>query len=376
MTANDNSITAAQTRFAHSKAQDLEAFLQKHQGERHIICLQDFPDPDAISAAVLHRLISLRFGIESDIVYDGKISHQQNIALVRLLDLELIRYSEQLDLTQYDGSVFIDNQGTTTSLTKRLEAVGVPPLIVVDHHERQDRLKPEFSDIRKTGSTATIYVDYVRQGLFEFEKSNATHVNCATALMLGIFSDTRYLIRGKEEDFLAAAFLSNYADYGRLEEILYQSRSKRVMDIIQRALENRIVKDNYSISGIGYLRLEDRDAIPQAADFLLTEENVHTAIVYGIVIEQTREVLSGSFRTSKITLDPDEFIKETFGKDTVGNFYGGGKQEAGGFEIPIGFLAGGMRDEVYLKRKWEVYDQQVKQKIFRKIGAALDQEGE
>ncbi|RMF92568.1 MAG: bifunctional oligoribonuclease/PAP phosphatase NrnA [Nitrospinota bacterium] len=358
------------------KAQEMETFLRKHQGEKHIVCLQDFPDPDAISAAVLHRLIALRFDIESDIVYAGRISHQQNIALVKLLNLDLIRYSETLDLSQYVGSIFIDNQGTTTSLTKPLEELGIPPLAVVDHHERQDRLKPEFCDIRKTGSTATIYVDYMRHGLFEFEKSEPDHVNCATALMVGIFSDTRSMIRGKEEDFLAAAFLCDYVDHARLEEILYQSRSKRVMDIIQKALENRIVKDNYSISGIGYLRLEDRDAIPQAADFLLTEENVHTAIVYGIVIEQQREMLSGSFRTSKITLDPDEFLKETFGRDVNGNFYGGGREEAGGFEIPIGFLSGGMRDEVYMKRKWEVYDQQVKQKIFRKILGGIDQEGE
>jgi nanoRNase/pAp phosphatase (c-di-AMP/oligoRNAs hydrolase) len=58
------------------------------------------------------------------------------------------------------------------------------------------------------------------------------------------------------------------------------------------------------------LRAGDRDAIPQAAEFFMKEENVHTAIVYGIIKDENQEeVLNGSLRTSKLTLDPDEFIK-------------------------------------------------------------------
>jgi nanoRNase/pAp phosphatase (c-di-AMP/oligoRNAs hydrolase) len=72
-------------------------------------------------------------------------------------------------------------------------------------------------------------------------------------------------------------------------------------------------------------------------------------------------------RTSKITVDPDAFIKEVFGQDAEGRHFGGGKWSAGGFEIPVGFLSGGRGDE-YLERKWQVYDSQVRQKVFAKIG--------
>ena len=81
------------------------------------------------------------------------------------------------------------------------------------------------------------------------------------------------------------------------------------------------MQNSVSVAGVGYLRYEDRDAIPQAADFLITEENVHTAVVYGIVHdedEEKKELVVGSLRTNKITLDPDEFIKEAFGKDSQG----------------------------------------------------------
>jgi nanoRNase/pAp phosphatase (c-di-AMP/oligoRNAs hydrolase) len=141
------------------------------------------------------------------------------------------------------------------------------------------------------------------------------------------------------------------------------------MDVIQRALTNRVVQNNFSIAGVGYLRYDDRDAIPQAADFLVTEENVHTAVVYGIVHNEDEEVevVIGSLRTSKLTLDPDEFIKEAFGRDSDGKFFGGGRFTAGGFEIPIGFLGGCNDNSEFAKLKWEVFDNQIKQKLFRLI---------
>lgn len=344
--------------------------LEAHHSERHIIVLQDFPDPDAIASAFAHQLISAEFDIEADIIHDGKISHQQNIALVKLLDIDLARYDGLLDLEQYDGAVFVDNQGTTcTEIVEELEAAGVPVLIVVDHHEIQDRLKPEFSDIRRTGATATIYAEYLTQGLVEMDESEEDHVVVATALMHGILTDTNGFMRATAEDFQAAAFLSRFRDAGLLEQIMSQARSRQVMNVIQQALGNRQIVEGFSVAGIGYLRAEDRDAIPQAADFLLTEENVHTAIVYGIVMadEDQQEAVVGSMRTTKITIDPDEFIKEAFGRNVSGHYFGGGKPSAGGFEIPIGFLSG-EHSEKYRDFKWKVYDDQVKQKIFDEIG--------
>ena len=355
-------------------SQKIEKFretLEAHKGETHIVAIQDYPDPDAIASSVAHRLICLNYGIDVDIVYAGRISHQQNIALVKLLNIELIRYNENnVDFSRYQGSVFIDNQGKTTALTKKLEAHGIKPIIVVDHHERSGGLTPEFHDIRKIGATASIYTSYLQQGMVELDKTDSFHVRCATALMHGIRSDTNDFIRANEHDLLAAAYLSNYYNPNLLSEIVTQARTKKVMDVIEKALANRVIKDSYSISGIGYLRQEERDAISQAADFLLTEENVHTVIVYGIIVNDNQEeLLSGSFRTSKLTIDADTFVKEAFGKSENGDYFGGGKQEAGGFAIPVGFLAGAYGNE-YEELKWKMFDLQVKQKIFNKIGVS------
>jgi nanoRNase/pAp phosphatase (c-di-AMP/oligoRNAs hydrolase) len=347
---------------------ELAQLLEAHRGERHIIVLQNFPDPDAISSAFAHQLISTQFGIAADIVYTGKISHQQNVALLKLLGISLILFSPDLELSQYAGAVFVDNQGTTAGqIVEALEAAHVPTLVVVDHHATQERLQAAFADIRRTGATATIYAEYLRAGLVELDRSRREHQVVATALLHGLLTDSGNFVRANAEDFEAAAFLSGFRDAEVLAQIMSQARSKQTMELIRRALGNRLIVENYCISGIGYLRAEDRDAIPQAADFLMTEENIHTAIVYGIVNNDGGELLIGSMRTTKLALDPDAFIKDTLGKDAAGHFFGGGKAAAGGFEVPIGFLSGNPSDD-YRELKWQAYDTQVKHKLLAKLG--------
>ncbi|MBD1834013.1 bifunctional oligoribonuclease/PAP phosphatase NrnA [Cyanobacteria bacterium FACHB-472] len=352
----------------------LRQTLERHRGDRQLVLLQDFPDPDALSGAWAYQLIAKQYNIQCEIVYAGTLSHQENIALVKLTGLPARRWGiqslKEKDLSVYQGCVLIDNQGTTCQLLPLVQNAGIPIRVVIDHHSTQNELNAEFTDIRpSTRATATILTQYLQGGLLKLDSSVSDHVKCATALMHGLRSDTNRLMQAQEEDFQAAGYLSRFYDAQLLNAVLQAYRSKRVMDVIERSLTNRSVQNNFSIAGVGYLRYEDRDAIPQAADFLVTEENVHTAVVYGIVHDEDEEleVVIGSLRTSKLTLDPDEFIKEAFGQDSQGRFFGGGRLSAGGFEIPMGFLGGFNENSEYAKIKWEVFDSQIKQKLLRLV---------
>jgi nanoRNase/pAp phosphatase (c-di-AMP/oligoRNAs hydrolase) len=368
-TSNDN----AAEREKNLPAEALRQVLERHRGDRQLIVLQDFPDPDALSSAWAYKLIAQTFGIQTDIVYAGTLSHQENIALVKLTGLPAQRCTTGLkgrDLSVYQGYVLVDNQGTTSQLLPLLQAAEIPAIAVIDHHSLQGEIQAEFLDIRShIQATATILTEYLQAGLLRLDSNSSEHVKCATALMHGIRSDTNALRQAREEDFLAAAYLSRFYDAQLLNAVLQSARSRQVMEVIERSLKNRIVQNNFSIAGVGYLRYDDRDAIPQAADFLVTEENVHTAVVYGIVHDEDEEieVVIGSLRTNKITLDPDEFIKEAFGQDAQGRFFGGGRMQAGGFEIPLGFLSGFHDNPDYAKLKWIVFDTQVKQHLMQLI---------
>jgi nanoRNase/pAp phosphatase (c-di-AMP/oligoRNAs hydrolase) len=356
------------------KVEELQLTLERHHSQRQLIIIQDFPDPDALSSAWAYQLIAQQYNIQCDIVYAGTLSHQENIALVKLANLPAKRWGVQTlkdrDFSVYQSCVLIDNQGTTTQLMPFVKQANIPIAVLIDHHSSQGDWDVEFADLRpQTRSTATILTQYLQSGLLKLDSNNPEHVKCATALMHGLRSDTNRLMHAQEEDFLAAGYLSRFYDSQLLNAILQTARSRRVMDVIERSLKNRKIYNNFSIAGVGYLRYDDRDAIPQAADFLVTEENVHTAVVYGIVHDEDEEleVVIGSLRTNKLTLDPDEFIKEAFGQDSHGRFFGGGRMMAGGFEIPMGFLGSFNDNPEYAKLKWEVFDIQIKQKLLRLV---------
>jgi len=344
-------------------------FLRRHRGESHIVALQDFPDPDAIAAGMAYRLLAAPLDISVDIVYDGRVSHQENVALIQVLDIPLTRFTETLPIERYDGAVFIDNQGTTTRLTDRLEEAGVRTLAVIDHHTRQELLSPEFSDIRPVGATATIFADYFRSGaLIQLDMRNPDHGALTTALMHALRSETSGFMNAGPEEYAAGAYLSHYHDNDLVERILRVQRSRGTMEVIRMALTERFISGGFSIAGVGYVRHGDRDAIPQATDFLLTEENVNTAIVYGLLAgDGEREIVVGSVRTTRLTLDVDQFLKNALGVDVRGRFYGGGRAGAGGFEIPVGFLEGSSEAD-QLRLKWEAFNAQIRAKLMHAAG--------
>jgi nanoRNase/pAp phosphatase (c-di-AMP/oligoRNAs hydrolase) len=186
--------------------------------------------------------------------------------------------------------------------------------------------------------------------------------------MHALRSETSGFMNAGPEEYAAGAYLSHYHDNDLVERILRVQRSRGTMEVIRMALTQRFIAGGFSIAGVGYVRHADRDAIPQATDFLLTEENVNTAIVYGLLAgDGEREIVVGSVRTSRLTLDVDEFLKNALGVDARGRYYGGGRAGAGGFEIPVGFLEGSNEPD-QLRLKWEAFDAQIRGKLLRTAG--------
>ena len=49
-------------------------------------------------------------GVEVDIVHFEQLSHHENRALVKRLEIPLTAWREELDLGQYQGACFVDTQ--------------------------------------------------------------------------------------------------------------------------------------------------------------------------------------------------------------------------------------------------------------------------
>jgi nanoRNase/pAp phosphatase (c-di-AMP/oligoRNAs hydrolase) len=321
-----------------NKWAELSQALEKHRGEKLLILLTGYPDPDNIGSGLALQLLARQFDIESTLLSFFEVSHQENRAMVKQLELDLKLYDGRMCLESYSIYAFVDTQRTETPIQDQL--AGKTFLAFVDHHKRIGDVQAEFVDVREdAGSTCAIFADYLRAAFPEgLNPNDADHLKLATALMHGIRSDTRALLEATRLDFEAGAFLWPAIDQALLRKISAQSLSPAVMDMIQAALERRRVYDNFMFSDVGFVRKEHRDGIPQAADFLLSRAGIDTVLVFGVVDGKT---VDGSLRTRSDMVNPDAFLKKAFGIDEErGSHYGGGNvRDKGGFQIPIGFLA-------------------------------------
>jgi nanoRNase/pAp phosphatase (c-di-AMP/oligoRNAs hydrolase) len=140
------------------------------------------------------------------------------------------------------------------------------------------------------------------------------------------------------------------------------------MRIMRRALEEVEVEGTWAFAGVGEVRPQDRDAIGQAADFLMRRDGLRTVLTFGLI----EGWIDGSLRTTDPALDPATWLRDAFGVGPHGLPYGGGRRGKGGFQIPLGPLAA-CPDHRAL---WQVCKQTIEDTIRRRIGTTREDDEE
>jgi nanoRNase/pAp phosphatase (c-di-AMP/oligoRNAs hydrolase) len=324
-----------------------------------LICIKGYPDPDNIATSLCLQWLARHYDIDTTIIHFEAISHHENKALVKKLDLDLVEYEDGFDVSGYDFYAVNDSQ--TPDLPIKL-----PPscrlLVFVDHHKPLGTIDGEFTDIRDTaGSTSALYGEYLIDGPINFGAGSMEETRIATALMHGIRSDTDNFVNATPVDYRASEYIAKYVDKDLLSLISHQSIPAKTMDLTQIALQRKDIRGTFMFSGVGFVRDEDRDGIGQCADYLLHREGIDTVVVYGVVGNQ---YIDGSLRTKSHTLDPDKWIKDVFGADENGKYYGGGRKDKGGFQIPLGIF-GRCNDRELL---WILIKKTIDELFYQKIG--------
>ncbi len=260
------------------------------------IFLQDNPDPDALASGLALKRIADDCGIKSRIYYGGHIGHQQNKRLVDLLKIELVQLKNTEEsrkvLATVDKVALIE---ASIPSKNNILHPSVIPNIIIDHHQTDFNLvKGEFIEIMpKIGAASTIMTRYLRY------LNIIPSPPLATALRYGIRVDTGGFTRNTTpEDIDAAAYLSPLVDAQLLNQIENPPMSMETLDIIGRAICNREVKGSYLVSFVEFIN--DRDALPQAAELALHTEGISTVLVFGI--DKDKVHLSARSTDSSINL--------------------------------------------------------------------------
>ncbi|MDZ7687844.1 MAG: bifunctional oligoribonuclease/PAP phosphatase NrnA [Halobacteriales archaeon] len=286
-----------------------------------IVC-HDNPDPDCIASALAMRTIADNASVEDvDILYGGEVSHQQNRAFVNLLGVSMSRYRDA-DLERYDVIGFVDH-------SQKGENNPVPEDasidFVVDHHPPDNGVDAVFVDVREEfGATTTILVEYLR------ELGITPETETATALLFAIRAETLEYLRGTTPmEYEASRYLHELADIDLLDRMTNPAFTPETLDTIGHAILGREVRASSLVSGVGVIT--ERDALPQAADYLMHLEGVSTVLVFGVVDDQ----IDISARSKDSRVDLNQVMRDAFGD--VGS--AGGHREMAGAQVPLGVFS-------------------------------------
>ncbi len=263
------------------------------------------PDPDAISSALALAEIAKRANpktLTTRIFYEGNIGHQENRTFVNLLDIKMEHLTAEA-MQQCNFLALVDCSGPGANND-------IPPQtkinIVIDHHKDGKHVATQstFVDIRPgVGATASILTQYLQELDVPVDK------RVATALLYGIRTDTKEFKRNvTPQDLNYAGFLLPLTDADLLDKIMSPSMSQETLDVIGKAIQERKIQSGYLFSNVGFVM--NRDALPQAADILITLEGVNTALVYGI----TDNAIVISARNRDIRLHIGNALSEAFGE--------------------------------------------------------------
>lgn len=297
-------------------------------GDSLLVVCHDNPDPDCLASALALQYIAEAAGVGTvTITYGGSLSHQQNRALVNLLDIDLERYDESL-LSDHELVGFVDHSipGQHNSVPP-----GTTIDVIVDHHPLAGEGVATFVDDRRDyGATATIFVEYLQ----DLDLDISTRL--ASALLFAIHRERLDFMRWPTaREYEAGRILYPDVDLSITDRLYGAAFSQATLDAIGEAIRTREIKGSSLVACIG--RTTERDALVQAADYLLNTEGINTTLVFGIV--------DGTIQVSARSIDPGIDVGSALERafEDVGS--AGGHARMGGAQIPLG-LFGDLSDGV------------------------------
>ena len=295
--------------------------LRDEDNSKILIVCHDNPDPDALASALAMKHLCDSLGHESTIIHGGMIEHQQNRAMVKLLNMELRKVILDWEiedlLKQSDIVVCVDfsHPGANNILPDTCVSH-----IVIDHHTSEERPAGDVILVRSEfAATSSLIASVLMNSGVEMNSE------IATALAFGIRTDTLGFTRSfNAVDLRALSWLGAWIDWDLMRSFESPPRTQEVLAIFKQALTDATLENGLMLAPIS--EMADRDALSQVADFLLPTEGVEIVVSYGV--RMSKVILSA--RSTKDSVHLGKILAKAFAKGSAG----GHKALAGG-QIPF-----------------------------------------
>ena len=237
--------------------------LNEEENAKVLIVCHDNPDPDALASALAIKHLCESIGHEPTIVHGGMIEHQQNRAMVKLLEMDVRRIILDWEiediLTDSDLVICVDfsHPGANNILPPTCV-----PHIVIDHHTSDTRPAGDVILVRSEfAATSSLVASILMNSGIEINR------NVATALAFGIRTDTLGFTRSfNAVDLRALSWLGAWIDWELMRSFESPPRSQEVLAIFKQALTDATLENGLMLAPV--TQMTDRDALSQVADFL------------------------------------------------------------------------------------------------------------
>ncbi len=296
-----------------------EEFYARFTSKDRVLVTID-PDPDAIGSALAVKRLLWRKVASTSIGMVRPIRRLNNIAMVRLLRLNLSLLKKS-DTARFEKFVLVDAQPSHNELFAEIDYTAV-----IDHHPPGETLKNDcFFDIRpEYGSTSTIMSQYLRAAGIRPSRT------LATALLYGIKTDTRNFERHTLiEDIEAFKYLFEFADHNILRKIEISDLSLRDTKLFHKAFERKHVVKDWIFAHLDEVPVPD--ILVEVAEFMLKIHDISWSVVSGIY----HDMLIIVVRNNGCRKDAGRLVRRAFG--ALG--CAGGHQAMARAEIPLGRLS-------------------------------------
>jgi nanoRNase/pAp phosphatase (c-di-AMP/oligoRNAs hydrolase) len=280
----------------HAGAKVLETYLKGLSEESKVaIFCHDNPDPDALASALAMEAVCTSLGHFPTIYHGGLIEHQQNQAMVRLLEIPLRRIilDWELDdvLNEADCIVTVDFHQPGANNVLPEECV---PHIIIDHHASDKPVSADVAFLRPEYSATSSLIANLLMNM-----SVDMTPRLATALSFGIRTDTLSFTRSfNPVDLRALMWLNTWVDSKLLASIEAPLKSQDTLETFTQALANK--KHDGTLILVPISSLKSRDDLSQVADFLFATKETEVVIVYGI--QRNKVLLSARSRRNNLHL--------------------------------------------------------------------------
>jgi nanoRNase/pAp phosphatase (c-di-AMP/oligoRNAs hydrolase) len=307
-----------------ASARKVLRFLKRFRFKSPLLILtHDYPDPDTLASAFALSYLCNHFGIHSRIVYSGVIGRMENRGMVQILKIPVHKV-KPADFRRYSYYALLDTQ---PDFENNCFPNSKKATIVIDQHPSVKKPDADLVIIDPDcGATSVI----MAQCLFLAKVKIPERL--ATALAYGIISDTMNLYRGGRPEIIRIYLdLLPFCDLRALARIQNPTRSRRFFMTLKNAIECAMSRRRLIVSHLGIV--ENPDLVAQAADFLLTYNNMKWVLCTG----RYKHKLHVSLRLTSSNVNAGKILRDVF--ENQGE--AGGHNNIAGGSMVIGERASG-----------------------------------